>query len=251
MSAASSPQANPVTPSLCWDSIWPPSQMDRQCRHPGWPDSLCRAPHQPWPALPLTQAHGLPWHRPLGTHPSVCHLLYLLYFFISCVSLTAISVLPRRIIHCITAASNSAQHCVCALLRDSHLPWNPLLCCRRLFCDVWPWPQPDARRCRMPQAALSPRKGGLMEWYPILLQCWLLFLFRSQFRIALHGFVLGYLVGCVSLYYHRCFVCLSSTCLLSVKNLFFCSILLSGIATWSALVSFSLNFWNTFLLPVP
>lgn len=24
-------------------------------------------------------------------------------------------------------------------------------------------------------------------------------LFRSQFRIALHGFVLGYLIGCVSL----------------------------------------------------
>lgn len=58
-------------------------------------------------------------------------------------------------------------------------------------------------------------------------------------------------MGCVSLYYHCCFVCLSNTCLLSVKSLFFCSVLPSGIAAWSTLVSFSLNIWNTFLLPVP
>lgn len=36
MSTTSSPQANPVTPSLCWDSSWHP-RWDSQCMHPGSP----------------------------------------------------------------------------------------------------------------------------------------------------------------------------------------------------------------------
>lgn len=193
MSAASSPQANPVTPLLCWDSSWLPR----------WTVSAHILAGQ----TACAELHTSPGMRCLSLRHRICHdtdFLALMHHFatlcIPRVSFTAISVLPRCIIYCITAASNCVQHCVCALPWDSHLPWNPHLCCHRLFCGVWPWPQPDAGRCRTPRAALSPRKGGMMEWYPILLQCWLPFLFRSQFRIALHGFVLGYLMGRVSLY---------------------------------------------------
>lgn len=204
-----------------------------------WPSSTSRALH----------IHSMPCLSPRHVVCLGTDLFALTHRFVTfSVSLPATSVTPRCIWHCLTAASGSVQLRVCAApcLQGSCLAWDPHPCCHRLSCGVWPWPQPDARRSRVPQAALSPRKGGMVAWYPVLLLHWLPFLFGSQLGIALDGFVLGYLMDRVSLYYRCYFVCLSNTCLLSVKSLFFCSFLPSGIATWSTVVSFFLHIWNTF-----
>jgi len=187
---------------------------------------MCRSLQQPQHALLLTQAHDLPWHRPFGTQKSTCHLPYLLCFFACCLCHTE---LHRTLHHC----SVTPRSTVSAVLWAFCLALYHHPCCHHLLCGVWPWPPPDARRCRMPQAVPSPRKGGMKKWYPILWQQWLPLLFRSRLRISLCGLVFGYLMDHASLYYHCSFVCLSNTCLLSVKSLFFCSFLPSGIATRS------------------
>lgn len=156
MGAASSPRANPVTPSLCWGSSWPPRWT--VSAHVLAASAVCAAPQQPWHTLPLTQACDLSRRRPVSAPASLCPLLYPPCF---CDCLLCPAAMHHTLHH---HSSNSAQPHVCVLQWDSHLPWNPHLCCHHLFCGVRPWPQPDARRCRMPQAALSPRKGGMMEW---------------------------------------------------------------------------------------
>lgn len=229
MSAASSLEVNSVVPSLCWDSGWPPRWTVSAHILAG--QAVCAELH--------TSPYNLLWYRPLSPHTSVPPV----FLWLPSLSYQETSYIASPL-------PVTLQHCVCALLQGSHLPWHPHLCCHHLFCGVtlasaWRQEMQDASGCSFTH---KRRNDGVISHPPTMLAP---LPFRSRFRIALYGFVLGYFVGCVSLYYHHCSVCLSNTCLLPVRSLFLCSFLPSGIATWSTLVSFYLNIWNTILLPMP
>lgn len=158
--AASSLEANSVAPSLCWDSRWPPRWTVYMLAG----QAACAELHTSPSTCCLSFSHAVCCDTDLL---AIIHLC-LLYSFDCHLCPTK----RHHILHhpCQELPSTVFVH----LLQGSHLPWHPHPCCHH-FCGVWLWPQPDSRRCRMPKVSLSPTKGGMMEWYPILLQCCLPF----------------------------------------------------------------------------
>lgn len=190
MSTTSSPQANPVTPSLCWDI-------------PDGTVSAC----------------------------ILAHLLYLLCFF-DC------HLWPTKVHH--TLHHHCNQRCavvyLCTAVRlPPPLKSPPMLSSPLLWCVTlalaWRQEMQSASGCSFTQ---KRRNDGVISHPPTTLAP---LSFQEPVQNCSpwvcswlpHGLWLSLLP--------LCFVCLSDTCLLSFKSLFFCNFLPSGIATWSTSVS--------------
>lgn len=145
MSAASFLEANSVSPSLCWDSRWPPR----------WTVSAHILDSQ----AACAELHTSPSTCCLSFSQTICCDTDLLALMHPC-----LSVLPRDVIHSITPASNCVTLCLCIAAMLPPPLTSPFLLSSLLLCCVT---LASARRCRMPRAALSPTKEGMMEWYPI------------------------------------------------------------------------------------